>query len=274
MKNWPFWFGCLTVAAIATFILWPQQPEQLEPATVAPPPAATEPAPATPRYPVSAIAPPQAPERDALQLDQPLPPLPESDARMRELLAALFAEQQLGDIFLLDHFIERFVVMVDNLPRTDLPPTHRPLRPIPGEFRVAGAGAGLSIAPENARRYAPLIDLLARVDREAVIAIYLRLYPLFQTAYARLGYPDRYFNDRLVELLDHLLQTPVRREPLPLVRPKYYYQFADPELEALSAGQKIILRSGEDNARRLRTLIRDFRNRLASVEPTAGTASQ
>ena len=38
--------------------------------------------------------------------------------------------------------------------------------------------------------------------------VYERLYPLFQQAYEDLGYPGKYFNDRLVEVIDHLLQTP------------------------------------------------------------------
>jgi hypothetical protein len=36
------------------------------------------------------------------------------------------------------------------------------------------------------------------VDTRKAVALYVDLYPLFQGAYAELGYPNRYFNDRLI----------------------------------------------------------------------------
>lgn len=76
------------------------------------------------------------------------------------------------------------------------------------------------------------------------MAVYCGLYPLFQSAYAELGYPDAYFNDRLVEVIDQLLGAAPAHEPPRLVRPKIFYQFADPELESLSTGRRLLLRSG------------------------------
>ena len=46
------------------------------------------------------------------------------------------------------------------------------------------------------------------VDTGRLAALYVRFYPLFQQAYRDLGYPNGYFNDRLVEVIDHLLVTP------------------------------------------------------------------
>ena len=43
--------------------------------------------------------------------------------------------------------------------------------------------------------------------------MYKQYYPLFQQAYVDLGYPEGYFNDRLVEVIDHLLATPGRDRP-------------------------------------------------------------
>jgi len=41
-----------------------------------------------------------------------------------------------------------------------------------------------------------------------------------------------------------------------LVQPQVLYQFADADLQARSAGQKIMLRVGVDNARRIKKRIR------------------
>jgi hypothetical protein len=82
---------------------------------------------------------------------------------------------------------------------------------------------------------------------------------LFQDAYVALGYPDGYFNDRLVEVIDHLLETPEVNDPIELVRPHVLYEYSDPNLEALSSGQKLLLRMGSDNAARIKGTLRELR---------------
>ena len=62
--------------------------------------------------------------------------------------------------------------------------------------------------------------------------VYFRFYPLFQQSYQNLGYPNGYFNDRLVQVIDMLLATPQPTGPIELVRPNVMYTFADPTLEA------------------------------------------
>ncbi|HQU43635.1 MAG TPA: DUF3014 domain-containing protein, partial [Pirellulales bacterium] len=43
----------------------------------------------------------------------------------------------------------------------------------------------------------------------------------------------KYFNDRLVSVIDHLLAAPEPAGPVALVQPKIIYKFADPQLESL-----------------------------------------
>ena len=99
----------------------------------------------------------------------------------------------------------------------------------------------------------------------AVTATYQRYYPLFQQAYSDLGYPDGYFNDRLIVVIDDLLATPNIDGPLRLVRPHVLYQFADPALESLSAGQKALLRMGRENAAVVKGKLRELREQLAAM---------
>jgi hypothetical protein len=87
-------------------------------------------------------------------------------------------------------------------------------------------------------------------------------YPLFQQAYQELGYPKGHFNDRLVDVIDHLLAAPEVTAPVKLVRPKVFYLFADPALEARSAGQKILMRVGSENAALIKAKLRDIRGEL------------
>ncbi len=120
------------------------------------------------------------------------------------------------------------------------------------------------IAPANYRRYTPLVKMLAALDTQQVVAVYKRLYPLFQEAYQGLGYPNAYFNDRLIAVIDHLLTTPPVSGPVYLIQPKALYLYADPAMEELSAGRKILIRSGPENATQIKAILHEYRKELAA----------
>lgn len=228
-----------------------------------PPPAATAPvrpaAPAGPLHPV-----PQAAG------DRPLPALDASDPSMRESLVALAGVQAVERFLMVDGVVRRIVATIDNLPREEYAARLNPVKPIPGAVVTSGRDDTLVLAPANAARYAPFLAMMDAVDAAAVAELYLRDYPLFQQAYVELGYPGGHFNDRLVEVIDHLQATPQVEGPLamtltevkgpyPSTTPWLRYEFADPALQSLSAGQRALLRSGAVNQRRLLAWLAAFR---------------
>ena len=120
--------------------------------------------------------------------------------------------------------------------------------------------------------------MVTSIDTGRAVALYVRFFSLLQQAYEDLGYPGKYFNDRVVEVIDHLLATPEPDGPIRVVlpphdtsinfeRPWTLYQFADSRLESASAGQKILLRIGPENASRLKQKLAELRARLASEPP-------
>jgi hypothetical protein len=137
-----------------------------------------------------------------------------------------------------------------------------PVKPIGGPLATTGSEATLAIGPANARRYSAFVAMVEKVDAADAVAAYRRLYPLFQQAYVDLGYPNGYFNDRLVDVIDHLLATPDLEGPIALAQPHVLYEFADPALEERSSGQKAMLRMGRDNAARLKAKLRELRSAL------------
>jgi hypothetical protein len=155
--------------------------------------------------------------------------------------------------------ISRAVATIDSLTSARVAPLIVPIRPLPGRFKVLGAADAAAISPENKARYQPLVDLVSSMDQQRLVALYQRYYPLFQQAYVELGYPDGYFNDRLVEVIDHLLATPPARDMLAVRQNEAVWEFADEELESLSAGQKMLLRLGVDNQRKAKQWLRDLR---------------
>ncbi len=262
------WILTVIVLAVAAFLIW----QSFAPPPAPPPAPAVERIPVPPQgpdtgiaHPLTTAAPPAGEAAADLGLDQPLPPLDESDGRLQELLGRLLPDQHLSRFLVLDHIIPRFVLLVDSLPRSDLPAGRLPTRPVAGQFLTTGSGDQMVIDPANFRRYTPWISLAESADPKLVVGVYVYLYPLFQEAYRDLGYPTGYFNDRLIEVIDHLLATPEASGPLRLVRPKIVYLFADSQLEARSAGQKILLRIGPQNAARVKALLRNYRRELVAA---------
>ena len=153
------------------------------------------------------------------------------------------------------------------------------MQPTKQRFTTQGKGEKETIAPNNAARYNPIVMLAESIDPAKAAKVYARLYPLFQQAYEELGYPGRYFNDRLVAVIDHLLQAPEPAGPVPVrlvevkgkvqsQRPWVRYEYADPQLESLSSGQKIMVRVGLENERKLKASLRGFRDQIATGELT------
>jgi len=211
------------------------------------PPARPEPA-AEPKYPLDVAA------------DPALPALADSDASSWQALSGLFPADALA-VLLREQLIQRVVVHVDNLTQPSLPAAAMAVRPLPGALQVEQGGAGgEQLAAANATRYAPYVDAFTRADAGAVAAAYKRFYPLLQQAYRDIGHPDSHFNDRLVAVIDHLLQTPEPARPL-AVEPdgKGRYRFVDPALQSLSIGQKALLRMDASQQQAVKQQLRALR---------------
>ena len=251
---WALGISAVTAAGIGLYF-WQQKP----PPAPAPPPQAALPAPtpAPPPEPViehPVAAPPTAPA---------LPALADSDAVAQQALAGLLGNKAMQDLFNVDQLVRRIVVTVDNLPREKLAMRQSPLQPVAGVFGVLRTGDTMLIGADNAKRYALHVKLLTAVDTRQAASVYRQFYPLFQRAYEELGYPKAYFNDRVIAVIDHLLATPETPALVKLAQPKVLYEFADPELQSRSSGQKILLRMGNDNAAKVKAKLRELRVELA-----------
>ena len=250
---WPL--VMVVAVALAAFLTWRNfhTPEShpAPPVATAPAPAATPAAPAAPHYPIEAAA--------AAVDETPLPSVADSDAPLQDVLAALFGGTPLDRIFYLEQIVPRLVATIDNLPRQTVALSRMVVKPVGGSLETAASDGRVLLRADNAARYSNYLRVMDMADTQKLVQTYVRWYPLFQKSYQELGYPNGYFNDRLVEVLDHLLATPDVPAPLALVQPKIVYEFADPALEARSAGQKILMRVGPVNEARIKAKLRDIR---------------
>lgn len=248
-----------------------QAPVPAEPvAAPATPPAvaAADPVPEAPAAPAPEAAAPQAHPLEPAADAQGRPPLAAGDgAALAAAVSEFLGRERTLRYVATDDLARRLVATLDNLPRNQAVARLWPLHPVGGRMVVTQTDdGGLAIAPANAARYDGLVQFLAGIDMAQAGALYRRIYPVLQKTYEELGYPGQRFNDRLVQVIDHLLQTPEPAElpSLKLVQvqgqvapkqPWLRYEFADGELQSLSAGQKILVRMGVAHTQRIKALL-------------------
>ena len=265
--SWPFVLLALAIAVVAGFVGYfyyraPVQPE------AAPAPIASAPA-VAPQSPAKEEAPP-APGSPAVPPQASLPALDNSDALARDSIVALIGRKAFDERVAPDQLIRRIVATVDNLPRPTAARHKMPLDPVPGAFAASGTADEPQVDVANFARYEPFVRVMGSLDARALVYSYVRAYPLFQRAYEELGYPGKHFNDRLVQAIDDMLGAPEIDVPIKLVRPRVLYEYADPDLEARSAGQKILLRMGGANAAKVKAKLREIRREIFAASTPRG----
>ncbi|HET9643278.1 MAG TPA: DUF3014 domain-containing protein [Burkholderiaceae bacterium] len=270
--------AALTAAvAMLTYFWWSSRQPQRPIAPAVPPPPVIASAPAqAPPAPTPVVKYPIEPASAPAAAAEGVPPLDESDLVLARHLEALLGRDGFAQLRMTG-FVRHLVATVDNLARSHAPAYMWPVNPAAGRFDVQSRDGQTFISLDNGLRYTPLVLLAESVDIDQLAALYRSLYPLFQQAYEELGYPGRYFNDRLVEVIDHLLAAPepsgpvavelvTVQGPVQLARPWVHYTFADPQLESLSAGQKIMVRVGLVNERRLKARLASVRAAIISKD--------
>ena len=235
-----------------------QAPEVVEPPAVEPEPAVVEPV------------------VEPVVQEPPLPALTESDPLAIETLTGLVGEASVQQVIVSEDVIPRWVATVDALSSRQVPGPIKAVEGPGGEFeatahedpeRVILNETGDPVPqyvldPANYPRYTPYVEMLEAADTGQILAAYRRHQPLFEEAFRQLGYPEGDFDTRLKAVIDELLATPEVSDPVLLIKPEAYYLYADESLESLSAGQKMLIRMGPENAARVKAKLTDIRAAL------------
>jgi hypothetical protein len=144
--------------------------------------------------------------------------------------------------------LDRFVVVVDNVaedvnPRKQL------------DF--------IKLAPQRAEKLDPtrydLIALvIASVDSKGLAQVVRDLHPLLESAYHKLGYPDRSFDQVAAKALQRIVDAPVVEKTPGLVPKGANFAFADEKLEALGPVEKLLVRMGPRNTKLIQNKAREI----------------
>jgi hypothetical protein len=206
----------------------------------------------------------------------PLPMLMDSDPLVLDRLGDLIGESAVIQYLASDNVISRIVATVDMMGSRQIPGVVQVVQGPESNFAAIANEQPEAVIrneegdpvpqfvinPANYRRYTPYVELLEAVDTKRLVENYRSHYSLFQEAYRQMGYADAEFNDRLDATIDELLATPEVTDPVNLVKPEAFFLFADPDLESLTAGQKILLRMGNTNAARVKLKLAEIRETL------------
>ncbi len=269
----------LAGAAYYWFFLRSEAPEEaaIQPPTVSPPPVAVTPRP-EPERAAEDTLPQRTIEEQPAEAEAPLPDLADSDTAAMATAQLIFGETPAREYFVPEGMISKLVAAIDALTLEEIPKNIVPLQSPEGEFEAESAGETEQINPEtglperlyvldpgNFQRYTAQVEVFEAADTKVLVEQYQHYYPLLSQSYQELR-PDGDFSQRLVEVIDHLLAAPEPAAPVRLVKPEATYEFADPQLEALSAGQKLLIRMGPSNAARVKAKLSEIREALLQTQ--------
>lgn len=158
-----------------------------------------------------------------------------------------------------EHLVRDLVIFAHNLSDGDIIRESAAVRGPDARFATQTVDDQLYIDERSYARYNELVEWFISLNSESLVAVYMDYEPLFRQAFGEIAHPDERFIDQLLNGIDVLLATPEPEGLLALSDDQVMYTFADPELEALPAAQKQMLRLGLDNQRKVKRKLREIR---------------
>ena len=192
-----------------------------------------------------------------------LPTLTDSDPFVFETLQTLQNGMALVNALAEDQIVRKFVVFVENISRGEFPQTGLPYKGLGQEMPVSEIDDNLFVMDQVAHsRFDQVVSTFVETDTDSAVIIYHMLSPLFQQAYAEIGFRNVSFDETLRAAINNVLRTTNMEGPYQLVKPSVMYLYADSSVENLAEVHKQLLRIGPDNTSALKAKLREFLTKL------------
>lgn len=186
-----------------------------------------------------------------------LPPLDDSDGRVREFVSLLSQHPQLARFLATDGLIRATVLTVEQIGDGRTPAIPLKVLKPPTRLTILGADSG-RIDPAAYVRWESNVGALTSIRAGDAAQLYVNLKSLFDAAYADLGHPGGNFDDAIARATRLLLATPEPAQEPVLLRRAGFFEHADPTLRMLKPVQKEFLLLGPDRRRRVREWLSAF----------------
>ena len=192
-----------------------------------------------------------------------LPTLNNSDTFVFEGLRAMQNGASVLRLLAQDQIVRKFVVFVENISRGEFPQTGLPYKALGEEMPVSNIDENFFVMEDSAHaRFDEIVQTFVSLDTDAAITLYRTLSPLFQQAYAEIGFRNVSFDETLRLSINNIVRTTNMEGPYQLVKPSVMYLCADASIENLQEVHKQLLRIGPDNTTILKAKLREFASQL------------
>ena len=165
-----------------------------------------------------------------------------------------------------EDLIRSLVAAIVNIANGETPRSHIDFFEPEGNFDVVVRDGIVLIDPASYERYNLVADVFSSLNAKLTVRLYWQLSPALREAYKELGYPDRAFQETLVDAVVRLLKVPVLDENIEVEKDVVAYKFVDPRLESLNPSQKNLLRMGPENVEIIQAKLRELAQALGIPE--------
>ena len=250
----------LGVAALGWFLSPTSEVEE-------PPVAIIEPVPIVPVVPevveVIDVEPePVAPEEITPVIVEPPITADTADEEARRVVDNLNAGKPAAQFVAGDYVVERAVALADHLRRGEVPytliPVSRPKQP----FKILDDGLRVTIHPDSFERYDPFAQWIDGIDAEALVATYRKFSTVAAGALSAMGVTDVSINEVALAAVTEVISVPNVDLSAELMKQEANWVYVDPELEAMPALHKQIVRMGPINMELVQSKAREIRGAL------------
>ena len=161
-----------------------------------------------------------------------------------------------------DYVVERAVALADHLRRGEVPytliPVSRPKQP----FKILDDGLRVTIHPDSFERYDPFAQWIDGIDAEALVATYRKFSTVAAGALSAMGVTDVSINEVALAAVTEVISVPNVDLSAELMKQEANWVYVDPELEAMPALHKQIVRMGPINMELVQSKAREIRGAL------------
>ena len=175
--------------------------------------------------------------------------------------------ENLLEWFLAKDVIKKFIVIINDLSQNQMPYKHRAYIKPPGKIIVKMDAKGLYLAKQSYSRYNPLATAIEAIDVQTGLDLYIVFKPLFEKVYKEFSYPAQYhLDDIFMKAAANVIEAPMVTNRIGLVKHTISYKYADKKLESLNDVEKLMIRMGPENTKKIQAKLRKLVEAVAALK--------
>lgn len=199
---------------------------------------------------------------------EPLPdiveaePLDESDGAIKNAFMTMATSPLVGKYLINEGLLQKFVINVNSIANQEMSPNYSLVVAPEEEFRVYQQADREWIDTSSYKRYNAYIDALESMSTDDLVKLMDTYRGTLEAKFAEISPPNTSFDSMLLKAINELLNTPIIPLPIEVYSDSVMFKFKDEQIEALSGPQKQLIRTGPENTRRIKDILRDLQDAL------------